>query len=388
MKECISAMECGTWDGQFSAALDNTLSTDKPILFTPGPVRVPPIVAEYLGNPPCNYHRQPGFREMFAANEADLKELIGIQNRDGYYVAQITSTGTGGNEAVLLALEGLGRGLIINNGFFGDRVVDQAVQNGIDHMMLQLPGDAPIDIARVEAALDANPDITWAFFVSHETRMGLKNPFEELGAKLKARGLMVGADIVSSAYSYPIDIEASGVDLAVASSAKALQAAPGIAMVFVKLASLDALTEAGPSKGYYLDVVAETKRQQRGDETRFAQPVVLHASIRAACLNMKKVGIDNHYARIQRQMQALIDHLASLGVPTMLDDAYRSNIAVNFKLPDGMPYSAFAPRMQAEGFFLLYGIPGDDTHFQLSTIGDLSDDHVEGIKAAFSKVFA
>jgi 2-aminoethylphosphonate-pyruvate transaminase len=325
---------------------------------------------------------------MFAANEADLKELIGIENGDGYYVTQITSTGTGGNEAVLLALEGLGRGLIVNNGFFGDRVVDQAVQNGIDHLMLQLPSDCPIDVSRVEATLDANPDIKWVFFVSHETRMGMRNPFEQLGQMCKARGLMVGADIVSSAYAYPIDIEASQVDLAVASSAKALQAAPGIAMIFVKLASLEALTEAGPSKGYYMDVVAETKRQQAGDETRFAQPVVLHASIRAACMHMKEVGIDNHMARIQTQMQSVIDHLHSLGIEPMLDAAYRSNIAVNFRLPEGMPYSAFAPRMQAEGYYLLYGIPGDDTHFQLSTIGDLSDDHVAGLNAAFTKIFS
>jgi aspartate aminotransferase-like enzyme len=26
------------------------------ILFTPGPVRIPPLVAEYLARPPCNTH--------------------------------------------------------------------------------------------------------------------------------------------------------------------------------------------------------------------------------------------------------------------------------------------------------------------------------------------
>jgi hypothetical protein len=42
--------------------------------------------------------------------------------------------------------------------------------------------------------------------------------------------------------------------------------------------------------------------------------------------------------------------------------------------------------MQAEGYFCLYGIPGDQSHFQLSTIGDLADEHVAGIKRALSKV--
>ena len=36
-------------------------ATADPILFTPGPVRTPPLVAESLSRPPCNYHRQDAF---------------------------------------------------------------------------------------------------------------------------------------------------------------------------------------------------------------------------------------------------------------------------------------------------------------------------------------
>ncbi len=52
-----------------------------------------------------------------------------------------------------------------------------------------------------------------------------------------------------------------------------------------------------------------------------------------------------------------------------------------------MTYPSFAKTMQAKGYYLLYGIPGDDTHFQLSTIGDLTDDHVSGIERVFSSLF-
>ena len=51
-------------------------------------------------------------------------------------------------------------------------------------------------------------------------------------------------------------------------------------------------------------------------------------------------------ARIQRQMQMLIDHLATIGVEPLLDAKFRSNIAVNFRLPAGMPYSSSPPRME------------------------------------------
>src|SRR5215204_2780234 len=57
--------------------IDRMRATDL-ILFTPGPVRIPPLVAEYLAHPPCNYHRQDAFCAMFAETERDLKRLVGI----------------------------------------------------------------------------------------------------------------------------------------------------------------------------------------------------------------------------------------------------------------------------------------------------------------------
>jgi aspartate aminotransferase-like enzyme len=85
-------------------------------------------------------------------------------------------------------------------------------------------------------------------------------------------------------------------------------------------------------------------------------------------------------------MKTFIDHLDCMGIKPLLDARYRSNIAVNFQLPAGRTNTDFARRMQAEGFFALYGIPGDQTHFQLSTIGELTDAHVEGAMRAIDRV--
>jgi 2-aminoethylphosphonate-pyruvate transaminase len=357
------------------------------ILFTPGPVRTPPIVAEYLAHPPCNYHRQDAFRAMFAETERDLKKLVGIKRPDDYFAAQVTATGTGVNEACLFALERSGRGLLLNNGFFGARVVDQARQNGMDVVVLDAAQDRPLDPDAVSAALDRDPAIKWVFFVSHETRAGLKNPFEAIAALCKSRGKLVAADAISSSYAYPLDIEASQADLVTASSAKAIMGVPGLGIVFVRKASAPAIKASGKPRGYYLDVIAEYERQAADQQPRFAQPVALHAALRAACIHLVGQGIDAHMARIQRQMRSLIEHLASLGVQPILEERFRSNIAVNFRLPVGMPYSSFSKRMEQEGYYCLYGIPGDQTHFQLSTIGDLSDAHIGGVRQALSRVF-
>ena len=96
---------------------------DELILFTPGPVRIPPSVAHALAHPPCNYHRQDAFRDMFKETEGLLKQLIGLRCADDYYATIMTATGTGANEACLLALEPLGKGLIVNNGRSEERRV-------------------------------------------------------------------------------------------------------------------------------------------------------------------------------------------------------------------------------------------------------------------------
>jgi 2-aminoethylphosphonate-pyruvate transaminase len=360
------------------------------VLFTPGPVRIPPLVAEYLAHPPCNYHRQDAFSRMFADTERDLKRLVGIRQGDAYFATILTATGTGANESCLYALEPLGKGLLLNNGFFGARVVDQARQAGMNVAVLEGPQDRPLDPDEVARVLDGDPAIQWVFFVSHETRTGIKNPFEAIGKLCKARGKLVAADVISSAFAYPIDIEASEVDLVTASSAKAIMAAPGLGIVFTKKASVAAIQAAAQHKprGYYLDVLAEYKKQSSELQPRFAQPVALHAALRAACMHLlQSGGIEAHMARIERQMQALIDHLAPLGVQPLLDARFRSNIAVNFRLPVGMPYSDFSRRMEEQGYFCLYGIPGDQSHFQLSTIGDLDETHIAGVKTALTRVF-
>jgi 2-aminoethylphosphonate-pyruvate transaminase len=358
------------------------------ILFTPGPVRIPPLVADYLARPPCNYHRQDAFTAMFGETERDLKRLLGVRSPDAYFATQLTATGTGVNEGCMLALEGLGKGLIASNGYFGARAIEQARQNRIEIAVVEGPPDRPLDPSAIAAALDRDPAIRWVFFVSHETRAGLPNPLEEIGRVCKQRGRMVAADAISSAYAYPIDLEASQIDLVTASSAKAIMAAPGLGIVLTRREAVPALAAVARPRGYYLDVIAEYKKQSSEGQPRFAQPVALHAALRAACMVLTERGIAAHMARIQRQMQALIDHLAALGVQPMLGPAERSNIAVNFRLPVGMLYSEFSRRMEALGYFCLYGIPGDQSHFQLSTIGDLTDAHVAGVCGALTRVLA
>jgi 2-aminoethylphosphonate-pyruvate transaminase len=360
-----------------------------PILFTPGPVRIPHQVAEAMANPPCNYHRQPGFQSMVADIKADLAHLLKLRTPADFCFGLLTATGTGANEGCMQALSGLGMGLILSNGFFGARLVDQAVQNGLSHLVLEAPVEEAFSVAAVASFLDTHPEVRWCYFVSHETRMGLVNPTDEIGQLCHARGLMVGADIISSAFAYPLDLEKAQLDLAVTSSAKAVMGAPGLGIVIARRAALPVLKAVrgkGGHSSYYLDIVAECERQDVDNQTRFAQPVALFAALHAACAHLREIGIDAHMARIQRQMDQVANHLAKMGLHPLLPRERLSWIAVNFGLPAGITYSELTAKLQAEGYFVLYGVPGDQSHFQVSTIGDLTDEDVAGLCRALDKV--
>src|SRR4029077_16718359 len=108
----------------------------------------------------------------------------------------------------------------------------------------------------IDDALAGAPEVRWLYVVSHETRVGLANPLGEIGAVARRRGVAVAADVVSSAFAYPIDIEGAGLDLAVTSSSKAIGAVPGLGIVLVRAAFVERLRMARGA-GYYLDLVAE-----------------------------------------------------------------------------------------------------------------------------------
>lgn len=355
-------------------------------LFTPGPVKIPAIVNEYLVDPPCNYHRQDGFRVMFEENQRDLKSLIGIRAGADWFVTMLLASGTGSNEACMTAMAALGKGVIIRNGFFGQRLVDQVTRNKIDHIVFDGSHEKPVDVAALDAFLAQNTDVKWAYFVTHETRATIKNPMVEIGRTLKRHGLMVGADCVSSAFAYGIDLEAADIDLAVATTSKSLMAVPGLGLVFCRHHAMAELKTAQKAEGYYFDLLGEYEKQKKELAPRFGQPVQLHAAVRAACMHLKSVGMENHLARIRGQMEDITTHLEGLGVLALVEPKYRSWVAVNFILPPGILYPEFSQLMAREGYYILYGVIEDTRQFQVCTMGDLTTADVDGLKRALTKV--
>lgn len=196
-----------------------------PISFLPGPVEINPRVQEAFRVAPIS-HRS----DEFLAMVAEIKRLLcDLTSAAG--VELLLGSGTLGNEVVAAKLRLLeGRGLILSNGEFGERLIDHAERQELSFEVLRAPWGSRYDMAALELLLAERPDITWLWSTHCETSSGVLNDLQGLEAICRRHGVRLCMDCTSSLGTVPVDLR--GVYLATSVSGKGLASFPGIALVF------------------------------------------------------------------------------------------------------------------------------------------------------------
>jgi aspartate aminotransferase-like enzyme len=191
----------------------------------PGPVCTTPEVDAALAAP-AQSHRGPAFLARMADVRRMLCDLTGAR-----HVEVLPGSGSLAN-AVVAAQLGLraATGLVLANGEFGERLVNDARRAQLRFDTLRLPWGGTFDLAQVEKLAARLPRGGWLWAVHHETSTGMLNPLNELKDIAARHGLRLCVDCVSSLGAVPVDL--CGVHLASATSGKGLGAYPGLALVF------------------------------------------------------------------------------------------------------------------------------------------------------------
>lgn len=196
-----------------------------PISFMPGPIRLPAAVREAFVAEPVS-HRAPDF----VADVQRVKAAL-CARANARYVEIFFGSATVANEALAAQLTQLpGRGLMLANGEFGARLVEQARCWQLDLDAIEMEWGKAFDYAAIEAHLAANPDIAWLWFSHCETSTGLLNDLERIKALCRRYEVRCCVDCISSIGAAAIDL--SGVYLATGASGKALGSYAGLGMVF------------------------------------------------------------------------------------------------------------------------------------------------------------
>lgn len=196
-----------------------------PVNFLPGPVAMHPSVLHAFSQSPVS-HRSKAFLADFERTRRSLCNLV--------HAAQVEimlGSGTLANDAIAGQISLLDRrGIILTNGEFGERLVDQARRFRLDFNLLTKEWGDSFSIEEVQALLSRHPAAGWIWMVHCETSTGVLNDIAALKAICAQKNIRLCLDCVSTIGTIPVDLD--GVYLASGVSGKGLGSLAGLAMVF------------------------------------------------------------------------------------------------------------------------------------------------------------
>lgn len=241
----------------------------KRYLLAPGPTPVPPEVSLAMAAP-VMLHRTPQFSEILRRVTAGSAELFGTKQG----VLTMSASGTGAMEAAVTNTLSPGdRVLVVSGGKFGERWGEIGRTFGLQVDEIAVEWGRAVDPAAVEAALRARPD-TKAVLVQHsETSTTAVHPVEEIATLTRGTDTLLIVDGITSVGVIDCPMDATGIDVLVTGSQKALMLPPGLALVALSEKAWRANASARLPR-YYFDL-AKARKSLAEDTTAYTPAVSL-----------------------------------------------------------------------------------------------------------------
>ncbi len=304
--------------------------------FLPGPVTVRREVRRAFEQAPES-HRCKSFEDDFQATRRILCDLTHSAN-----VQFFLGSGTLANDVIAaqLSLEP-GRGLVLSNGEFGERLVDHSRRFGLDFDALQAPWGEPMELLKVRQKLESNPTPSWLWCTHCETSTGVLNDLERLKALCAEFQTKLCLDCISSVGTMPLNL--TGVYLASCSSGKGLRSYPGVSMVFYQ----HALTSKSSRLPRYIDLGYYASQQ--GVPFTFSSNLLhaLHAAV-------KQVAWEKRFTELEELSAWLRSRLKAAGFDLVGSESKTSPAVVTIALPASLNSVKIGNLMQESGYLLSY----------------------------------
>ncbi|MBC8095512.1 MAG: aminotransferase class V-fold PLP-dependent enzyme [Akkermansiaceae bacterium] len=304
--------------------------------FLPGPVAVRREVRRAFEQAPES-HRGEAFLKDFRATKQILTKLVQART-----VEFFLGSGTLANDVIAaqLSLEP-GPGVMLSNGEFGNRLIDQARRFQLKFQTVEFDGNKPFDFAAIRKALETSPAPGWLWCTHCETSTSILNDIARLKELCAEFQVKLCLDCISSIGTLPVDL--TGVYLASCSSGKGLRSYPGVSMVFHH----HAVAPQPECLPRYLDLGFYA--QQQGVPFTFSSNLLhaLHAAI-------KHVDWEKRFADIIGLSRHLRTQLDELGFTLVGNESNTSPAVLTISLPPEMNSVKIAELLQESGYLLSY----------------------------------
>ncbi len=343
---------------------------DHKVLFTPGPTEVDPEILKEMARPVIG-HRGAEMQELLKDLVPRLRPVFGTRAHDVFLTA---CSATALWEAALRNCVAR-RVLVPVCGAFSERFYEVALACGLEADPLHVEWGRPV-AAQAVADLLATGRYDAVALVHNETSTGVANSLRDIGEAVRRHGdVALLVDAVSSLGGMPVEVDANGIDVCLASVQKCLALPPGFSLCAVSARALERSAKR-IGKGYYLDFIRLKGFFDR--HLPMATPSVSHLfALRAQMRRIEAEGLEARYARhraLAEQTRAWASHRFGL----FAEEKARSNTITCVANTRDLDVSRLIAGLATRGFAISngYGRLKESTF----RIGHMGDHTAEGLR--------
>tara|TARA_B100000029_G_scaffold401896_1_gene401199 strand:+ start:6 stop:1109 length:1104 start_codon:yes stop_codon:yes gene_type:complete len=312
----------------------NLLQTiDDKLLLGPGPSTVSPEVYSALKKPTIG-HLDPHFLDIMDNIKKMLRKIFKTKNE---LTLPISGTGSAAMESCFVNLiEENDKVLIIENGYFGLRMIDMAERLKAHVDTVNFEWGKPIDLNVVKDIINKNSYKIVAA-VHAETSTGVLNPIEELSNLIGDDTLFI-VDAVTSLGTVDINVDNWSIDAIYSCSQKGLSCPPGASPISFSSAAINKLkNRKSKVPNWYLDLSMIINYWEGNSRVyHHTAPINMMYALYQGLLNIIDEGHDKVLERHLAAHKYLVNELYKLNIKYLVDPSFRIPSLNSVVIPDGL----------------------------------------------------
>ena len=320
---------------------EQSLPSTERILLGPGPSLIAPRIMRAMAAPVLS-HLDPDLVTLLDDVRTRLARTF--KAPEGSLTIAMSGTGTSGMEAMVANLVGDGtRVLVIVGGYFGERLAEICRRYGGVISRVEVEWGRAVDPEAVRAALRGSK-VDVVACVHAETSTGVLSPVQEIAAVAHEHGALVLVDAVTSFGGHPIDVAGWGLDAVYSCTQKCIGAPSGMAPVAWTPA---AQARKVACRSFYLDLALLEDFWVRRKYHHTLSSTMIYA-LREALMAVEEEGLEQRWARHQKNHKALATGLAAIGLDLLPPPADRLWTLNAVRVPAGIDEAVVRQRLLRE----------------------------------------
>lgn len=351
-------------------------------LFTPGPVTMEPGILEE-GSNQHPYFRTSEFSEIMLDIQKRILRFIGCSK------GKIVPLGASGTGALDCTISNLVTDndfvLVINNGTFGQRLVDLCNFYKLKYLEYKVPFGSEPDLKVVEDYLKSNK-ISVIMTQATETSSSQKIPVTEIGKLSRKYGTFFIVDAITAFLIDEYSMDRSNIDVSILSSQKGFCVPPGVSFIVMNDKAIER-SKGIDSKSYYLNINSHLVNMERG-QTPFSPPITILHQINKKLEAIDNISLDSYLSKIDSIAKDLRNKMEPLPFKIVADNPSNSLTAFRYNGSNSKfnAYELFRYLVKSFNYYITpVGGEFEKSDIRVAHIGDLTiEDNKKLIEAILS----